>query len=132
MTEILGDHRLTQIVAAHQDEIPRLAKKVECQRSLDDVSFDLRGPGPIEISHGFEALHPAETHAPFQAAARTFRGPRAISSSSCRETNGPWWRGRENHPVVVERRTNRSDGVAPVGYSSSSPDSPSLLLNRAS
>ena len=72
VADILGDHRLAQAVAAHQDEVAGFVQKVQRQRALDDVAFDLGGPGPIEIGHGFEAFDAAEAQAPLQAAAGAF------------------------------------------------------------
>src|SRR5271163_2292774 len=74
VSDVLSDHRLAQTVAAHQDEIACLAKKIQGQRALDDVAFDLGGPGPIEVGHGLESLDAADPQTPLQAAARAFGG----------------------------------------------------------
>ena len=74
MSDVLSDHRLAQTIAAHQDEIACLAKKIERQRALDDIAFDLGGPGPIEVGHGLESLDAADPQPPFQTAARAFGG----------------------------------------------------------
>ncbi len=68
-TDVLSDHRLAQTVASHQHEIAGLAKKIECQRALDDIAFDFGGPGPIEVGNGLEALDAADAQTPLQAAA---------------------------------------------------------------
>ena len=44
------------------------------KRALDDVAFDLGGPGPIEVGHGLESLDAADPQPAFQAAARAFGG----------------------------------------------------------
>ena len=72
VTDVLGDHRFAQTVAADQDEVAGLGKKVQRQSALDDIAFDLGGPGPIEVGHGLESLDAAEPQAPLQAAARAF------------------------------------------------------------
>src|SRR5580692_12201875 len=72
VSDVLSDHRLAQTVAAHQDEIACFTKKLQGQRALDDVAFDLGGPGPIEVGHGLESLDAADPQAPLQAAARAF------------------------------------------------------------
>ena len=74
VTDVLGDHRLAQTVAADQDEVAGFGKKVQRQSALDDVAFDLGGPGPIEVGHGFESLDAGRPQSPFQTAARAFGG----------------------------------------------------------
>src|SRR5882762_6535424 len=74
VTDVLGDHRLAQTVAAHQNEIACLAQNVERQRALDDIAFDLGGPGPIEVGDGLEALDATDPQTPLQTSARAFGG----------------------------------------------------------
>ena len=37
-----------------------MARKIQRQRAFNHVAFDLRGPSPIEVRHGLEALNAAE------------------------------------------------------------------------
>jgi hypothetical protein len=74
VSDVLNDHRLAQAVSTHQDEIACLAKKIQCQRALDDIAFDLGGPGLVEVGHGFESLDATDSQTALQAAARAFRG----------------------------------------------------------
>ena len=89
VTEILGNHRFAQTVAAHHDEVARFAKKVECQRALDNVALDLGGPGPIEIGHGLEAFDSADPQTALQTAARDAPGN---ADSPGRESSSRRWR----------------------------------------
>src|SRR5271156_3380752 len=74
VSDVLSDHRLAQTVAAYQDEIACFAKKIQGQRALDDIAFDLGGPGPIEVRHGLESLDATDPQPPLQATARAFGG----------------------------------------------------------
>ena len=69
MTEVLGNHRFAQAVAAHHDEVAGFAKKIKRQRAFNDVALDLGGPGPIEVGHGLEAFDPADPQTALKAAA---------------------------------------------------------------
>ena len=71
VTDVLSDHRFAQAVAADQNEISAFGKEVQRQSALDDVAFDLGGPGPFEVGDGFESLDAGQTQPPFQTAART-------------------------------------------------------------
>ena len=95
-------------------------KKVQRQRALDDVAFDLGGPGPIEVGHGLEAFDAADPQAALQAAARAFGDFRfdQLFEDLMSATSGLWWRARGSHPVARARRTSRSAGVERRGYCS--------------
>jgi hypothetical protein len=56
VADVLSNHGLAQSVGAHQDEIAGFAKEVQRQGTLDDITFDLRGPGPFEVSYGLKFL----------------------------------------------------------------------------
>jgi hypothetical protein len=60
VTDILRDHRFAQAVAAHQDQVAAFLEKVQSQGAIEDVAFDFRRPGPIEVGQGLEALDPGE------------------------------------------------------------------------
>ena len=47
-------------------------EKVQRQGAFDDIAFDLGGPGPVEVGHGFELLDAGEAQAPFQTAVGAF------------------------------------------------------------
>ena len=68
----LSDHGLAQAVAADQDEVTAFGKEVQRQSPFDNIPFDLGGPGPFEVGHGFESLDAGQTLTPFQTAARAF------------------------------------------------------------
>jgi len=72
MTDVLGDHGLTQAVGADQDKIARLGQEVQGQRPLDDVALDACRPRPVEIGHGLEPADLGGTQAAFEAAVRAF------------------------------------------------------------
>jgi len=74
VSDILSDHGLAQPIAAHQNEIARFTQKVQRQGTFNNVAFNLRGPGPIEVCHRLESLNAAEPQPRCQTAARTFGG----------------------------------------------------------
>src|SRR6266568_7387301 len=74
VSDILSDHRLAQTVAAYQDEVAGFPKKIQRQRTFDDVAFDLGWPGPIEVGHGLESFDAADPEPALQAATRAFGG----------------------------------------------------------
>ena len=54
MTDVLGDHGLAQAIGANQDQVAGLGEEVQRKRPFDDIAFDARGPGPVEVSQGLE------------------------------------------------------------------------------
>ena len=59
---------------ADQDQVAGLGEEVQRQRAFDDIAFDLGGPRPIEVGHGFELLDLGKAQPPFQAAVGAFGG----------------------------------------------------------
>src|ERR1039458_292582 len=56
VADVLRDHGFAQTVGAHEDEVAGLGEEVQRERPFDDIAFDVRGPGPFEVSHGLELL----------------------------------------------------------------------------
>jgi hypothetical protein len=74
VANVLGNHRLAQAVAAHQDQVAGFREKVQRQSSFHHVAFDVGGPAPIKVGHGFKLLDLGEAQASFQAAVGAFGG----------------------------------------------------------
>ena len=74
VADVFRDHRLSQTVAANQNKVASGVKKIKRQRAFDDITFDLGGPGPVEVNQmrfqllrrRLESLDSADAQTPLQ------------------------------------------------------------------
>src|SRR5260370_15612154 len=52
----------------------RIRLRASGESPSNDVAFDLGGPGPVEVGHGFELLDLGKAQPPFQTAVGAFGG----------------------------------------------------------
>ena len=74
MAEVLSNHRLAQAICTDKNQVSALGQKVQRQSALNDVAFDLLGPGPVEVGHGLELLNLRHPQPAFQTAMSAFGG----------------------------------------------------------
>ena len=72
MTDVLGNHCLAQAVAANQYQVAGFREEIQRESALDNVTFDLSGPSPIEVGDGLETLNPREAQTALKASPGAF------------------------------------------------------------
>ena len=72
MRDILGNHRFSEAVSAHQDQVASFGDEVQSERAFDRGTVDFGGPVPIEVGHGFKATDAGVLKAPLQGTAGAF------------------------------------------------------------
>ena len=106
VADVLGDHGLAQAIGANQDEVAGLGEEVQRKRPFDDIAFDARGPGPVEVGHGLELLDLGGAQAALETAVSALGNfdLRQMIEQLARRPALLGTRGPAYHPVARPRR----------------------------